>query len=156
MADALFSSGALILSDAIFPSGAPLLSVLPSFVRCPPRFFLSNLFSMCQFFVRRGRKADERYEYRTALECYSNGLKAMQAIINRGILTPRYIPTYEINTHFSYLCSGSGSTVPTGSGYRTYLFEGSMKNRLACLDKRQLRGPSVCCTTTEPRQYALL
>lgn len=39
--------------------------------------------------LRRGRKADDRYDYRTALEAYSNGLKAMQAVINRGILTSR-------------------------------------------------------------------
>ena len=39
---------------------------------------------------RRGRKADERYEYRTALESYTTGLNTMQAVINRGILTPRY------------------------------------------------------------------
>ena len=40
---------------------------------------------------RRGRKADDRYEYRTALESYTTGLSTMQAVINRGILTPRYV-----------------------------------------------------------------
>ena len=39
---------------------------------------------------RRGRKADEMYEYRTALESYTTGLSTMEAVINRGIFTPRY------------------------------------------------------------------
>ncbi len=43
--------------------------------------------------LRRGRKADERYEYRGALEAYTTGLIAMQAVINKGVLTPRYLLT---------------------------------------------------------------
>ena len=45
---------------------------------------------ICSMLYRRGRKADERYEYRTALESYTTGLNTMQAVINRGILTHRY------------------------------------------------------------------
>jgi hypothetical protein len=58
-------------------------------------FYLIFILSLSS--IRRGRKADDRYDYRTALEAYTSGLKAMQAVINRGILTPRYhIPCHTV------------------------------------------------------------
>jgi hypothetical protein len=55
--------------------------------------YMLGKFNLQPACLRRGRKADERYEYRGALEAYTTGLIAMQAVINKGVLTPRYLLT---------------------------------------------------------------